>query len=89
MKRICEKSPCVGCNRVKDPKNCENKNCKPWRAWFLGRWDKINGFSRRYGKPAPQGKPDPCSNCLFQRDNCLAPCKSKRAWLDEKRGITQ
>lgn len=33
--------PCSNCTRVKDPKNCENKLCKDWRAWFIGRWDQM------------------------------------------------
>ena len=33
-----EDSPCLTCTRVKDPKNCENKTCKPWQAWFLAWW---------------------------------------------------
>ena len=34
-------SPCVNCTRVKDPKNCENKLCKDWQAWFIQRWDTM------------------------------------------------
>lgn len=34
-------SPCKTCKRVKDPYNCENKDYKFWRAWFLSEWDKI------------------------------------------------
>ncbi len=33
------KSPCRTCTRVKNPMDCENKNCKVWRAWWTGQWD--------------------------------------------------
>ncbi len=41
MERNGQQSPCLTCTRVKDPENCENKNCKVWRQWFTGRWDEI------------------------------------------------
>ena len=34
-------SPCLTCTRVKDPKNCENKTCKDWQAWFIDRWESM------------------------------------------------
>ena len=37
-------SPCLTCTRVADPKDCENKQCKPWSQWFLSRWDLIHGY---------------------------------------------
>lgn len=37
-------SPCLTCLRVKNPGDCENKNCRVWSAWFMGRWDLIHGF---------------------------------------------
>ncbi len=39
-------SPCLRCTRVKDPRQCENKQCKPWRQWFLGRWELIHNYPR-------------------------------------------
>ena len=30
--------PCKGCTRVNNPYDCNNKNCVPWREWFLERW---------------------------------------------------
>ena len=33
--------PCLYCGRVRDPKNCENKLCKDWQAWFISRWDAM------------------------------------------------
>jgi len=39
-------SPCLGCTRVKDPRSCENKNCVPWRNWFLQRWEWIHNYPR-------------------------------------------
>ena len=32
--------PCLRCTRVKDPGNCENKNCKQWRGWFIDAWER-------------------------------------------------
>lgn len=46
-------SPCVLCTRVKDPGNCENKNCKVWQKWFLARWELIRGFPRQAMEQAP------------------------------------
>lgn len=40
-------SPCLGCSRVKDPKNCENKQCKVWQEWFLERWEMIRAYPRQ------------------------------------------
>lgn len=34
-------SPCTNCIRVRDPKNCENKLCKDWQAWFIQRWNAM------------------------------------------------
>ena len=34
-------SPCLTCNRVRDPGNCENKLCKEWQAWFIARWEAM------------------------------------------------
>lgn len=39
-------SPCLSCSRVKDPENCENKNCKLWRQWFSSRWDAVRSNPR-------------------------------------------
>lgn len=43
-------SPCEGCTRVANPKGCENKNCKEWKAWFLRRWAVIYAYGRKYGQ---------------------------------------
>ena len=40
-------SPCVHCTRVKDPKNCENKLCKDWQAWFIDRWETMRERVRK------------------------------------------
>jgi len=39
-------SPCLVCTRVRDPQDCENKNCKAWQKWFLGRWAAIRAYPR-------------------------------------------
>ena len=40
-------SPCLTCTRVRDPKNCENKTCKDWQAWFIDRWEAMRDFVRK------------------------------------------
>lgn len=45
-------SPCLCCQRVRDPQNCENKLCKEWQAWFIDRWESM----RRAIKDKVQGK---------------------------------
>ena len=40
-------SPCLTCTRVRDPRGCDNKNCKPWQRWFLDRWELIHSFPRK------------------------------------------
>lgn len=40
-------SPCENCTRVQNPKGCENKNCKDWKAWFLHRWAQIHAYGIR------------------------------------------
>ena len=39
-------SPCLHCTRVRDPKNCENKTCKDWQAWFIDRWNTMRAHVR-------------------------------------------
>lgn len=39
-------SPCLTCTRVRDPQNCDNKLCQPWRQWFRRRWDMIHRYPR-------------------------------------------
>lgn len=34
-------SPCLCCTRVADPRGCDNKDCRVWRAWFVDRWDSL------------------------------------------------
>ncbi len=47
MKAYKYPSPCLSCSRVQDPRMCDNKNCKPWRQWFLDRWALIHSYPRR------------------------------------------
>jgi hypothetical protein len=35
------KSPCLTCTKVQDPKNCENKSCSEWRKWFIQAWERL------------------------------------------------
>ena len=43
-------SPCIACNKVKDPADCENKNCNIWRKWFISKWKTFNAFSEKWSK---------------------------------------
>lgn len=33
--------PCLTCQRVRDPENCENKICRDWQGWFIDRWEDM------------------------------------------------
>lgn len=46
MKSNLNSSPCLTCTSVRDPGNCENKNCARWRSWFIGKWEHIRQFPR-------------------------------------------
>lgn len=41
------KSPCLSCTRVANPLDCENKQCKAWKTWFLARWALIHAYPRK------------------------------------------
>lgn len=47
---MCQKleSPCLNCKRVKNPADCENKNCRPWRNWYFEQWAQIHGYYLKY-----------------------------------------
>ena len=34
-------SPCMRCTRVAQPRQCENKDCKAWQSWFIGKWNAM------------------------------------------------
>lgn len=34
-------SPCMRCTRVADPRACENKDCRQWQQWFIGKWNAM------------------------------------------------
>lgn len=53
MKEVCQMgdilkpkypSPCSTCDKVPDPQACENKECRPWRQWFMYRWALIHAW---------------------------------------------
>lgn len=33
--------PCNRCVKVADPHQCENKDCRQWRQWFIEKWDAL------------------------------------------------
>lgn len=47
-------SPCLYCVRVKNPRECENKNCKVWQKWFLARWELLRHNICQPAPPAPE-----------------------------------
>ena len=49
------KSPCFTCTRVLDAKNCENKLCKDWQSWFIGRWKAMRKALCAEAAQAPVG----------------------------------
>ena len=52
------KSPCESCQRVRDPRNCENKLCNEWRSWWIGRWEHMRETERLRAKgKGIQGNP--------------------------------
>ena len=40
-------SPCLTCMRVKNPRACDDKDCKVWQNWFLSRWELIHKYPRQ------------------------------------------
>ena len=66
-----KKSPCATCRRVKDPSNCENKQCKLWQNWFIDRWETMRDEIFR---------DDPCLRCGMDTDECLEACAARRNW---------
>lgn len=47
-------SPCLSCARVKDPRDCENKNCQLWRRWFIARWEGMREAARQQMNIPPE-----------------------------------
>ena len=76
MKKFRE-SPCTHCQRVADPNQFENKECRLWRNWFTARWDALR---QQY-----LAGEDPCIRCECPRELCFEPCEDKRQW--DKEGI--
>ena len=51
-------SPCLRCARVACPRDCEDKNCRAWRQWFVEKWDTLRVQPRlkiEKTKPEPEG----------------------------------
>lgn len=70
MKQI--QYPCTNCRRTEDPGQCDNKDCRQWRAWFLQSWEQLR---RRY---LPEE--DPCQLCSCPAQMCVVPCSQKLEW---------
>ena len=65
-----------------DPANCENKLCKPWRQWFICRWETMR---KAHATPERPPEVDPCHTCLCAGSLCAQPCQIKTAWQDARR----
>lgn len=79
-------SPCSSCIRISDPDACEDKQCRPWRRWFLARWAEIHALA----PAAPEHRSaaeDPCAGCICAGDMCMVICPKKRQWLEENGGV--
>ena len=46
--------PCLTCTRVKDSADCEIKNCKAWRDWWIEKWEEMRSVVKMDG--AEDGK---------------------------------
>ena len=40
-------SPCLRCTLVADPRQCQDKDCQPWRQWFIARWNTLRAYPRQ------------------------------------------
>lgn len=60
-KMMKELSPCLTCTRVREPRDCENKNCRVWRQWFLKRWEQLRSIPKQQMEAA---KPQPLGVCV-------------------------
>lgn len=67
-----KESPCVNCRRVPDHRQCENKDCKAWRMWFINRWEQIRQMY--------QTEQNPCKSCHFPEELCFEKCDRKILW---------
>ena len=38
--------PCNRCERVADPRNCDNKDCRLWQKWFIEKWNTMRAAPR-------------------------------------------
>lgn len=58
MQSVKTESPCLSCTRVRNPGNCENKQCKVWQKWFCEQWELTRRTARarmEAADPAPLG----------------------------------
>jgi len=46
--------PCICCNRVADPANCEDKSCRVWRRWFVESWNAMRQEPRLSREAQPR-----------------------------------
>lgn len=77
-----KESPCASCTRVKDPHNCENKNCQVWQRWYIARWEQLRCQLGGAADSTPSKKgQDPCETCLYPKPLCAAICNLKKDWL--------
>jgi len=41
-------SPCLSCDRMVNPRLCDDKDCKAWRSWFIQRWEALRALPRQH-----------------------------------------
>lgn len=46
-------SPCMRCERVKDPRECTDKDCVQWRRYFLQSWEGMRREVREQARALP------------------------------------
>lgn len=53
-------SPCMRCRRVKNPRQCDNKQCARWRRWFVKKWDDMRTAPRLAAERQPRAQEGVC-----------------------------
>lgn len=74
-------SPCMHCAKVPEPRQCENKECKLWRQWFVEKWNAMRAVPRLEQEKLPRQPEGVCIggnfyapphrvNSYLQKDPC-------------------
>lgn len=49
-------SPCTHCTKVPDARQCNNKDCAPWRRWYLEQWENMRAQVKENTQLKSQGQ---------------------------------